>query len=248
MPRLRAGGGAARGATAAFVCAHLTVLRCCTSPHASQVTLATEGKANNPPISVSNTVVNICEVCDEEELTVKVLDIMRNTLNIKGNITTFNITLKRLANGGNVAGCKSILVGMLNKGLEPNVVSYTTIIGTCAKTGTQNAATISMWLERMRLRGVWPNYHMYNTVLAACPNGAVESTYVSTKIATDMLEDIEAEIACGLKGLSNFRSTLPDSYTKVLVWQPMKQLQENWRSGELDMALAKASTRVTEGV
>jgi hypothetical protein len=56
----------------------------------------------------------------------------------------------------------------------------------------------------------------------------------------------KTEIACGLKGSYDFCSTLPDSYTKVLVRQPMKQLQENWPSGELDMVLAKASTWVLQ--
>ena len=46
-----------------------------------------------------------------------------------------------------------------------------------------------------------PNYHIYNTALAACLNSVVESIYVSTKIATDMLEDAKAEITCSLKGL-----------------------------------------------
>ena len=32
-----------------------------------------------------------------------------------------------------VAGCKGILISMLNEGLEPNVVSYTTTIGACTK-------------------------------------------------------------------------------------------------------------------
>merc|ERR1719296_412755 len=66
------------------------------------VTLAAEGKANKPPVSVFNTVVNTCEVCGEEELTVKVLEVMRDTLDTEGNIITFNIALKRLAKTGNV--------------------------------------------------------------------------------------------------------------------------------------------------
>jgi len=79
----------------------------------------------------------------------------------------------------------------------------------------------------MRLRGVWPNYHAYNTALAACLDGAVERTDVGAKISTDMLEDAETEIPCGLKGSYDFCSTLPDLYTKVLAWQLMKQLLEN---------------------
>ena len=66
---------------------------------------------------------------------VSYLDIIHNTLDIKGNIVTFNIALKRLANAG-----KGILIDTLNEGLEPNVVSYTTTIGACSKQGVQTAA------------------------------------------------------------------------------------------------------------
>ena len=62
---------------------------------------------------------------------------------------------------------------------------------------------------------------------------------VGVKIATDMLEDAETEISCGPKGSYDFRSTLMDSYTKVLARQLMKRLRENWRSGVVDMALGK---------
>ena len=58
-------------------------------------------------------------------------------------------------------------------------------------------------------------------------NGAVKSTYVGANIATDMLEDAKTEIAYGLKGSHDFRSTLLDLYTKVLARHPMKQLREN---------------------
>jgi len=208
------------------------------------ITLAGEGKTENPPVSVFNTVVNTCEVCGEEELTVKVLDIMRDTLETEGNIITFNIALKRLAKTGNLLGCEGILIGMLNEGLEPNVVSYTTTIGACAKKGMKNAAMASMWLQRMRSRNVQPNFHTYNTALAACLDGTLESTFIGSKIASDMLEDAEKEIACGLKGSVNFKSTLPDAYTKVLARELMKQLRENWRSGDIDMVLAKSTTRV----
>mmetsp|Transcript_6627 Transcript_6627/g.15004 ORF Transcript_6627/g.15004 Transcript_6627/m.15004 type:complete len:723 (-) Transcript_6627:471-2639(-) len=207
------------------------------------VTLANEGKAEKPPISIFNTVVNTCEVCGEEELTVKVLDIMKDTL-VDGNIITFNIALKRLSKTGNVAGCEGILIGMLNEGIEPNVVSYTTAIGACAKKGMKNAPAASMWIERMRSRNVPPNYHTYNTALAACLDGKLESTFVAAKLATEMLADADFEIACGLKGSVNFKSTLPDAYTKVLARKLMKQLRENWRSGDIDMALAKTTTRV----
>lgn len=163
------------------------------------ITLAGEGKAEKPPVSAFNTVVNTCEVCGEEELTVKVLDVMRDTLESEGNIVTFNIALKRLAKLGNTMGCEAILIGMLKEGLEPNVVSYTTAVGACAKEGMKNPAMANAWLERMRVRDVKPNFHTYNTALAACLDGKLESTFIASKIATEMIEDAEYEIACGLK-------------------------------------------------
>lgn len=132
-------------------------------------------------------------------MTVKVLDVMKQTLEMEGNIITFNIALKRLAKLGNIVGCEGILIGMLNEGLEPNVVSYTTTIGACAKEGMKSSAMASVWLQRMRSRNVQPNYHTYNTALAACLDGKLESTFIGSKIAAEMLEDAEKEIACGLK-------------------------------------------------
>jgi len=59
-----------------------------------------------------------------------------------------------------------------------------------------------------------------------------------------MFADAEKEAACGLEGSVNFKSTLPDLYTKVVARELMKQLRENWRNGDIDMMLAKATTRV----
>jgi pentatricopeptide repeat protein len=207
-----------------------------------QITLANEGKADKPPVNVFNTVVNTCEVCGEEDLTVKVLDLMRDTIDTEGNIITFNIALKRLAKTGNIIGCEGILIGMLNEGIEPNVVSYTTVLGACAK--TKNAAMASMWLQRMRARNCSPNYHTYNTALAACLDGKLESTFIASKIAAEMVDDASVEMACGIKGVAKFKSALPDTYTRFLGRELMKQLRENWRSGDIDMALAKTTTRV----
>ena len=153
-------------------------------------------------------------MCGEEELTVKVLDVMKKTLEMEGNIITFNIALKRLAKLGNIVGCEGILIGMLNEGLEPNVVSYTTTIGACAKDGMKNPAMASVWLQRMRSRNVQPNYHTYNTALAACLDGKVESTFIGSKIAAEMLEDAERELACGLK-VSLFFSLS----TLIVLWE-----------------------------
>lgn len=207
------------------------------------VKLSEQGKAEKPPMSVFNTVVNACETCGEEELTVSVLEIMKKTLEIDGNIITSNIAMKRLAKQGNTAGCEGIIIGMLQSGIEPNVVSYTTAIGACA-TEPKDSALAYEWLNRMRSRNVRPNFHTYNTALAACLDGKLESTVLASTIANEMLEDVDRELAMGLKGSADFNSDLPDSYTKVLARALMKQLRENWRSGDINMAVAKATIRV----
>ena len=65
-----------------------------------------------------NTVVNTCEVCNREKLTVKALNIMRDRIVIKGNLITINVTLKQLAKS-----LEGILIDTLNEGLKPNIVS-----------------------------------------------------------------------------------------------------------------------------
>merc|ERR1719261_737131 len=83
------------------------------------VKLNGRGQADKPPLTVFNTVVNACEICDEHELTLLVLDAMRNVHNLDGNLITFNIPLKRLAREGNPKACEGIIVGMLQNGVEP---------------------------------------------------------------------------------------------------------------------------------
>jgi len=52
------------------------------------IDLYEQQRAEKPPLRVFNTVVNACEVCGEEELTVKVLDAMNDTHDIEGNVIT----------------------------------------------------------------------------------------------------------------------------------------------------------------
>jgi len=203
---------------------------------------SSSNKLQKPPLSVFNTVINTCEICGEEELTLKVLDSMKQTHETEGNIITFNIALKRLAKLGNSKACEGIIIGMLNAGTEPNVVSYTTAIGACAN--AKDSAFAYTWLERMRSRNVQPNLFSYNTALSACLDGKLESTIRGSKIAAEMMADLEKELASKNKLSPSATALLPDSYTKVLARNLMKQLRENWRSGEIDMAKAKATIRV----
>jgi hypothetical protein len=195
-----------------------------------------------PPLRVFNTVVNACEICDEHELTLLVLDAMRKTHETDGNIITFNIALKRLAKLGNVAGCEGIIIGMLQQQVEPTVVSYTTAIAACALEGKKNPTIAYEWMKRMRSRNVMPNVISYNTALAACLDGKLTSTMLGSKIASEMLLDVDRQLEEGVKG-NVYTTVFPDVYTKTLARQLMKNLRDHWRNNEIDMRVAKATVR-----
>lgn len=204
---------------------------------------AKDGKIEKPPLNVFNTVINVCEICGEEELTLLVLDAMKKTIDTDGNIITFNIALKRLAKQGNTQGCEGIIMGMLQAGIEPSIVSYTTAIAACVNAG--DPALAEEWLRRLRMRQAKANFHTYNTALAAClEKKDIESTKIGSRIAAQMMEDVGVEMESGYKGSAEFNSAIPDTYTKKLVLELNKQLRDNWRSGEIDMREAKSTVRV----
>ena len=127
------------------------------------VKLYEKGEAEQPPLSVFNTCVNACEICGEQELTIPVLEAMKKTHNTDGNIITFNIALKRLARRGSHWAPEGIIVGMLQNGIEPSVVSYTTAIAACAASEPKQPKLAYEWIQRMRSRRVNPNVITYNT-------------------------------------------------------------------------------------
>jgi hypothetical protein len=209
----------------------------------SQTRLASKGEIGTPPVSVFNTVINACEICDEHDLTLNVLDAMKKTHNTEGNLITFNIALKRLAKEGNQIACEGIIVGMLQNQVEPSVVSYTTAIAACVQE-PKNPAYAYEWMKRMRFRKVMPNVLTYNTALAACLDGKLESTILGSKIAGEMMEDVSRQVQEGTTDDSVYTTVLPDQYSKGLARQLMKQLRENWRKGDINMQVAKATIRV----
>ena len=87
---------------------------------------------------------NTCKECGKEDLAINALDVMKDTLETKGDTITFNIALKCLANTGNTLGYKGILIGMLKEGTEPNAASYTTAVGVCAKEGNKDTSAASV--------------------------------------------------------------------------------------------------------
>jgi len=197
------------------------------------IALYQQGRAEKPPVRVFNTVVNACEVCGEEELTVKVLDAMNDTHDIEGNVITFNIALKRLAKKGNVIACEGIIVGMLQGGIEPSVVSYTTAIAACVADPKKSDVALE-WIKRMKSRLVEPNVITYNTAFASCLDGSVEGSKIASELATQMIADVKNQVESGIVEKNDYTKVIPNSYTRTLAKSVMEQLETQIRSGDID--------------
>ena len=211
--------------------------------HFWKVDLYQQGRAEKPPIRVFNTVINACEICGEEELTVRVLEQMEQVHESEGNVITFNIALKRLAKQGNTMACEGIIIGMLQNNIEPSVVTYTTAIAACVNDGN-NSALAAEWLKRMRSRKVQPNAITYNTAFASCLDGTLEGTMRGSRIASEMLADIDEQLNRGTINADEYTDITPNFYTKSLARDLMKQLKTNWEAGDIDKQVAKATLRV----
>jgi pentatricopeptide repeat protein len=186
--------------------------------------------------------VNVCEVCGEEELTIKVLDTMKETHDTEGNLITLNIALKRLAKQGNTRACEGIVIGMLQSGIEPSVVTYTTAIAACVSKEKDSELAVE-WINRMRSRLVQPNTITYNTALASCLDGTLEGSARASNLATQMMADIAKQVDSGVVERDDYTNIIPNFYTRTLARQAMKQLKENWDNGLIDKQVAKATLR-----
>lgn len=229
------------------------VVTCCAKAERSKmatslllkwVKLAEAGKAEKPPISVFNTCVNACEICDEHELVFVVLDSMQKTHKTEGNLITSNIALKRLAKQGDYRSCEGIVIGMLQAGVEPSVVSYTTAIAACASSEPKQAKVATEWIKRMRTRNVSPNVLTYNTALSACLDGTLASTFLGSTVASEMMNDCEKQLQLSDKEMDKFTNVVPDATTKFLARKLMEQLKDNWLAGDIDKRVATDTVRV----
>ena len=187
--------------------------------------------------------MNACEVCGEEELTVKVLDAMKEAHDTEGNLITFNIALKRLAKLGQTRACEGIIIGMLQNEIEPSVVSYTTAIAACVSE-QKNSEMAVEWINRMRSRLVKPNTITYNTALAACLDGTLAGSSRASQLAAEMMQDVQAQVDSGIIDPDDYTNVIPNFYTRTLAREVMKQLKTNWEDGEIDKAVAKTTLRV----
>ena len=200
------------------------------------------GRAEKPTLRVFNTIVNACEVCGEEELTIQVLDSMKETHDTDGNLITFNIALKRLAKQGNTRACEGIIVGMLQGNIEPSVVSYTTAIAACVADPKQSELAAE-WIKRMKSRNVQPNVITYNTALASCLDGTLAGSMRASTLAAEMVVDIQKQVDSGILEMDDYTNIVPNFYTRTLARQAMKQLKTNWENGDIDRAVAKTTIR-----
>ena len=177
--------------------------------------------------------MNACEVCGEEELTVQVLDAMKDTHDTEGNLITFNIALKRLAKQGNIMACEGIIVGMLQGGIEPSVVSYTTAIASCVSDPKKPDIAFE-WIKRMKSRLVQPNVITYNTAFASCMDGSVEGTKLAGELAASMITDIMNQVDSGIIDPDDYTNVIPNFYTRTLAKSAMEQLEALIKSGDID--------------
>ena len=240
------------------------VVTCCAKAEKSRkasailldwVAAAARGDAEKPPMSVFNTVMNACEICNEQDLTLEVLDSMKKTHDTEGNIITFNIALKRLAKQGNSAAIEGIIISMLKEGVEPTVVSYTTAIASCVSQEEAKQPTLAYeWLKRMRSRLVKPNVLTYNTALASCEDGTLESAVLASKIASELLLDVEQQLeqtrsekdgnSEDNETLSNvLTNVIPDSTSKFLARRLLKQVDVAVERGEMDSRVAEETVK-----
>jgi len=197
------------------------------------IELYKQGRAEKPPLRVFNTVVNACEVCGEEELTVKVLDAMKDTHDTEGNLITFNIALKRLAKKGNTMACEGIILGMLQGGIEPSVVSYTTAIAACVSDPKKPDIAVE-WIKRMKSRLVLPNVITYNTAFASCLDGTVEGSKRASELSNWMIADVKNQVESGIIDKDDYTIVIPNFYTRTLAKGVMKQLEDQMKSGDID--------------
>jgi len=206
------------------------------------VDLYKQGRAEKPPLRVFNTVVNACEVCGEEELTVRVLDAMKETHDTEGNLITFNIALKRLAKQGNTMACEGIIIGMLQGGIEPSVVTYTTAIASCVA-DPKKSDVAAEWIKRMKSRLVRPNVITYNTAFASCLDGTVEGTKRASELASGLIEDIKSQLDAGILEKGDYTNIIPNFYTRTLAKNLTKQMEELIKSGDIDEDEAESEIR-----
>ena len=96
----------------------------------------------------------------------------------------------------------------------------------------------------MRSRKVYPNVLTFNTALAACLDGNLESTVIASKLATEMITSVNRQLEQENEATDEYTDVVPNSATKMIARELMQQLKSNWEAGDISKDVARETIRV----
>merc|ERR1719512_216504 len=78
----------------------------------------------------------------------------------------YSAVIDACAKRGDIDGAEGFFGRMIEKGIQPNVVTFSSIIDSCAKAG--NLSRAESWYEKMLEHGIAPSVHTYGAIINAC--------------------------------------------------------------------------------
>merc|ERR1712086_845430 len=126
-----------------------------------------------------------------------------------------------------------MVIGMLQGGVEPSVVTYTTAIAACVADPKKSDVAFE-WIKRMKSRLVQPNVITYNTAFASCLDGTVEGTKRASELASGMIADVKNQVESGITEKDDYTNVIPNYYTRTLAKNVIEQLEKQSKSGDID--------------
>ena len=89
----------------------------------------------------------------------------------------------------------------------------------------------------MRSRNVNPNTVTYNTALATCLDGTLESSVLASQIAADMLADVDRQLLDTNSETDVYSNVLPDHTTKEMARKLINQFKSVWDQSDINEGL-----------
>lgn len=127
------------------------------------------------------------DACNRSGRWIQALDLLRDlreNRNIKPDVKAFTVVCESLAKGGQYQQALAILEDMRATGVEPNEVTYASVICACQKAGNWEKA-IAL-LDEMKTYNVQPETRCFVNVLLACSQG------LQWERAVELLEEMRA--------------------------------------------------------
>ncbi|CAM9091252.1 unnamed protein product [Chrysoparadoxa australica] len=120
-----------------------------------------------------NVVMNVLTKNGHPEQALAIFD--KATAELGSELDVGSYTSAILATGrmGEWEWSVRLLQEMRAKGLSPNVFSYGSALGACAKGGAKGAATAMVLLQQLKEDGVEPNVVIYTAAIDACSKGGL---------------------------------------------------------------------------